>query len=255
MPTNTLALTCKRSPSLSLYGASLFLLVAQRWLGEFSISGSQSMTSFMVFSIADYSNFFGAYHANNPSKFSGPQCKGLPLVACISTIWVIWLYRNKVRHKNLQVHTRTAINLIHGLICESGPLITSTLGTSANDLSILRIFRCTARPRRVPKITPVFWHPPLRGWTKINTDGSSHGIPGSAGCGDLFTDYNGIVSGCFVGHIGIASSVIVEFFAVIYALEIATYMGWPKIWLECDSMLVIHAFQKVNTVPSEIRTR
>lgn len=37
------------------------------------------------------------------------------------------------------------------------------------------------------------------------------------------------------------------------AIEVAHKKGWHKIWLECDSMLVVMAFNSPNLVPWQLR--
>ena len=46
-----------------------------------------------------------------------------------------------------------------------------------------------------------------------------------------------------------------EFFTAILAIEYANSVGWDKLWLECDSKLVLAAFDKVDLVPWDLRSR
>uniref|UniRef100_A0A0R0IXX9 RNase H type-1 domain-containing protein n=1 Tax=Glycine max TaxID=3847 RepID=A0A0R0IXX9_SOYBN len=39
------------------------------------------------------------------------------------------------------------------------------------------------------------------------------------------------------------------------AIEYANSVGWDKLWLECDSKLVLAAFDKVDLVPWDLRSR
>ncbi|KAF1883273.1 hypothetical protein Lal_00030379 [Lupinus albus] len=58
----------------------------------------------------------------------------------------------------------------------------------------------------------VQWWPPISGWVKVNIDSATHGASGHIGC------------------------------LAILAIEIAHKRGWKKLWLECDSLLVVNCF-------------
>lgn len=42
---------------------------------------------------------------------------------------------------------------------------------------------------------------------------------------------------------------------IVTTIEMAHQRGWKHLWLECDSMLVIEAFENVSSVPWQIRNR
>ncbi|KAH1215929.1 hypothetical protein GmHk_13G036971 [Glycine max] len=78
-------------------------------------------------------------------------------------------------------------------------------------------------------IWQVNWYPPLQGWVKCNIDESAKGCPGRAGCGGIFRSHEAN----FVGGL----------------------YGWTKLWIECDSKLVVEAYKNANMVPWSIRNR
>lgn len=49
-----------------------------------------------------------------------------------------------------------------------------------------------------PNFISVKWNAPPEGWIKINTDGSSIGNPGKAGCGSILRNDQGIfIAACY----------------------------------------------------------
>lgn len=72
---------------------------------------------------------------------------------------------------------------------------------------------------------PVRWNKPPLGWFKLNSDGASLGNPGKAGRGGLIRDHHGKCVKGHKRHIGIASSIIVEFQALRDGLLLASQLG------------------------------
>ncbi|OVA10817.1 Ribonuclease H domain [Macleaya cordata] len=165
--------------------------------------------------------------------------KELLLNALINVLWVIWHCQNEARFNNKVISPLAATHMISSFVSKGGILGKGVMKNNLSDLFILRHFRLAARPRRAPSIIQVNWALPLAGWIKINTNGSSHGNPGLSGYGGIFRNCRGFVMGYFADHLGISTSVIAEYLAVVRALEIVLSFGWVKIWLECDSSLII----------------
>ena len=111
-------------------------------------------------------------------------------------------------------------------------------------LSILHELGITGRFKPPPQFLEVFWRPPMHMWIKINTDGSSKGNPGLSGYGCVARDYKGNVMASIYGPIGNCTALEAEMVGVIMAVKIATHKGWPLVWLECDSKLVINSILK-----------
>lgn len=93
------------------------------------------------------------------------------------------------------------------------------------------------------------------GWIKVNTDGAAKGSPGHAGGGAIFRDKIGAVLGCFAEYYGVTDSFSAELFAAMSAIYIAVEKGWSKIWMECDSTLVVQAYSNPDIVSWRTRTK
>jgi ribonuclease HI len=106
-----------------------------------------------------------------------------------------------------------------------------------------------------PKIKEVVWQPPILNWVKCNCDGASLGNPGLSACGGLFRNSNASFLGAFASNLGINTSLNSELIGAMLAIEIANSKGWTQLWLESDSMLVVHAFSSSKIVPWVLRNR
>lgn len=96
-----------------------------------------------------------------------------------------------------------------------------------------------------PKIKQVSWYAPLCTWVKGNTDGVARGCPGQAACGNSLA----AAMGSFAGNLGSSTSFHAELVGAMMAIENAYSKDWFKLWLECDSSLVVLAFNSSNEVP------
>jgi len=56
-------------------------------------------------------------------------------------------------------------------------------------------------------------------------------------------------------YIGVKYALRAELFAAILTFEHAHLVGWSKLWLECDSTLVLDAFKISNLVPYDLNRR
>lgn len=77
----------------------------------------------------------------------------------------------------------------------------------------------------------------------------ARGSPGHAAAGGIFRNHLGGVLACFSYYVGIQQAFFVEIFGAIISLEMAKENDWNRIWLECDSTLVIHVLTKLSIVP------
>lgn len=91
-------------------------------------------------------------------------------------------------------------------------------------------------------------------WTKCNIDGAAKGLPGPAACGGIFRDHSAAVMGCFAANLGIANALHAELMAAIMAIELAYEKGWHKLWLACDSKLVLSSFTPFKWFPRILET-
>ena len=99
----------------------------------------------------------------------------------------------------------------------------------------------------------VIWSPPLAGWIKCNTDGSSNTIASS--CGGIFRDSNANFISCFAENIGGGSAFHAELPAIMRAVEIANQRRWTNLWIESDSSLAVMAFNNSSMIPCCLRNR
>lgn len=126
------------------------------------------------------------------------------------------------------------------------------MNSDVQELMILKAFKIGCIPANVPLIKQVTWHPHPCYWVKCNTDGAARDAPGLTACGDTFKDHSAATLGCFAVHLGVKFALHAELFGAIFAIEIAFKKGWHNLWLECDSQLVIKAFNSLSIVPWQI---
>lgn len=185
-----------------------------------------------------------------------PQVRDLINAGITNIIWALWHCRNKSRFDNKQIPIQTAKNLIIASVSLSGSLSKGNMAAaSIRDFVILKSFKVTGHPVRAPKIIEVNWFPPSCYWVKCNTDGAAKGSPGPSACGGIFRDYWASNLGCFAANLGISNALYAELMGAILAIEIAYKKGWHSLWLECDSRLVISAFNSLDIVPWKLRNR
>ncbi|PKI64943.1 hypothetical protein CRG98_014657 [Punica granatum] len=156
------------------------------------------------------SNLGQPFHSNWPSIFA---------MSC----WLIWSWRNKVLfdpdisypESGTQAIIRTALGFQ-----ESWAAARAVGGGSNKDWMDIR------------------WLKPPEDFLKLNTGGSVRGNPGIAGAGALIrNDSGGWVIG-FVQNIRITSVTMTELWGVLTGLELAWNLGFWKVILEVDSLVV-----------------
>ncbi|KAK9288313.1 hypothetical protein L1049_016764 [Liquidambar formosana] len=123
------------------------------------------------------------------------------------------------------------------------------MGNSVLDVQILHSLHLKGIPRKAPKVIPVFWHPPIADWIKVNTDGLSKGNPGIAASGGVFRNYRGFMKGFFGLCLGIQTAFFAELKSVILAVSFAWEKGWHSLWIESDSSAVISSLQNYTFKP------
>ncbi|CAA7059955.1 unnamed protein product [Microthlaspi erraticum] len=85
----------------------------------------------------------------------------------------------------------------------------------------------------------IAWQPPIQGWWKVNTDGTSRGNPGLATAGGVLRDEQGSWVCGFALNIGICSAPLAELWGVYYGLLIAWERCVPRLIIEVDSEVVV----------------
>ena len=177
------------------------------------------------------------------------------LALIVNTCWTIWFCRNEKTFNNESVHFDQAYNMIFLVIQLFGFKSNGNMSNFVHEFSILKDFSIDIHPHKAKYIKEVFWRAPQLGTIKCNTDGSAHGSPSHASSNGIFRDHRGGMLGCFSFYIGIQKSLFAEIFAIILALEVARDKGWLKVWIKCDSTLVIQAFSNPSFVPWKQRKR
>lgn len=61
--------------------------------------------------------------------------------------------------------------------------------------------------------------------------------------------------GCFASNVGNGSVFEAELMGLIMAMEFAVRNHWTRLWLECDSSSVVHAFKNVSIILILLRNR
>ena len=85
----------------------------------------------------------------------------------------------------------------------------------------------------------VRWNKPPVGWFKLNANGASFGNPGKAGGGGLIHDHHGSWVKGYVRHIGFASSIAAEFWALKDELMLASQLDITQLLVELDAKMVV----------------
>ena len=83
------------------------------------------------------------------------------------------------------------------------------------------------------------WHKPKEGRFKLNSNGASLGNPGKAGGGGLIRNCNGNWVKGFRRKIGVATSIIAEFWALRDGLLLAAQLGITHLIVELDAKVIV----------------
>ena len=83
------------------------------------------------------------------------------------------------------------------------------------------------------------WNRPPVGWFKLNSNGASFGNLGKASGGGLICDHNGKWIKGYMRHIGFASSITAEFWALKDRLLLASQLGITQLLVELDAKVVV----------------
>lgn len=96
---------------------------------------------------------------------------------------------------------------------------------------------------------------PICNFMKCNTNDLARGSLGPVRGEGIFRDNFGCFRGGFSHYIGIHTKFYAELMAPMMAIEHTHSVSWSKMWLECDSRHVLHAFTHLEVVPWTIRSR
>ena len=182
------------------------------------------------------------------------QMHDVVLAAIINIYWTIWRCRNARCHQQISL-VDTAQATIIVAIRMAAQKSKGHMAHSMSEFVISRRLGIHPRYQKGSNIKQVHWWPPIPGFIKCNTDGAAQGSPGPAACGGIFRTSTGAVAGCFAMYLRTKSALEAELLAVMTAVEEAYKRRWHSLWVECDSQLVIYAFNNASFVPWRIRAR
>lgn len=95
-------------------------------------------------------------------------------------------------------------------------------------------------PNKPSKVqVQVKWTKPLRGWMKLNTDGTMYGNPIKAGEGGVLRCSNGDWIARFARKLGNTSSIVAELWAFKDGLTVAKQLGIENICIEMDVEFIV----------------
>ncbi|XP_028772275.1 uncharacterized protein LOC114729445 [Neltuma alba] len=87
------------------------------------------------------------------------------------------------------------------------------------------------------------WITPEKDWVKVNSDGSSRGNPGRAGCGGVIRDHHGAWIVGYCRDVGWSTAFEAECWGAGEGIEVARKLGFQKIHLEIDSEELLYALK------------
>ncbi|XP_058782945.1 uncharacterized protein LOC131657578 [Vicia villosa] len=184
---------------------------------------------------------------------TSPQGMLVISAAIVSVLSFIWLARNGARYRNITPSFHSTVSGILAQIRLAGNCSVLRASSSMSDFCLLKSFKISVNFPRAPRVIEFLWHPPIQSWIKCNCDGSL--ANSASGCGGIFRDSLGNFVLAFAEPVAELNSLDAEFSAVFRAIEIARDRAWLKLWIECDSLIVVQAFSKEVLIPWQFRDR
>ncbi|KAM5575738.1 hypothetical protein ABKV19_014599 [Rosa sericea] len=181
-----------------------------------------------------------------------PAVRKLWIFAFCNAIWCLWTKRNKLRYDGGSFQLNIFKHFFLLSLKDSASLYFSYFTNSAGALPVFNLLGLSPLRLKAPWFIQVNWCPPSGDWLKVNTDGSFKGFQ-AAGFGGVFRDSEGLFKGAFAHRIIVSSAIEAELSAVMEAIKVASERGWQKLWLETDSVLVVHYFKAPQLVPWKLR--
>lgn len=102
------------------------------------------------------------------------------------------------------------------------------------------------------QIQMVTWIPPIQGWIKCNTDGTTKGNLGKSSYGYCIRDCLGDLIYVESNYIGISINMITESKAVKEALTYCISQSWDYVLVETNSLALMNILNKKWQIPWEI---
>lgn len=99
-----------------------------------------------------------------------------------------------------------------------------------------------------------FWHPPPKGYLKLNIDGASKCNPRIAGYGGVLRDEEGNIIFIFHSHLGKATNNMDELMALEQCLELLKLKHSSNVIIETNSEITINSIKRIScgTVPKKV---
>jgi len=136
--------------------------------------------------------------------------------------------RNYARFQD-KIEVFRAILVIKDLTCLVGNSSKASMKNDMFDFNVFKFFCINTRTGKVQRPLPVRWKFPSPSWVKINTDGTARGYSGLAACGSIFRGSMGEFIGAFSAFLDVQTTLVAEFYGVIYALEEAQKLGLTNV--------------------------
>jgi len=162
--------------------------------------------------------------------------------------------RNYVRFQD-KIDVSRAISAIKDLTYLVGNSSKALMKNDMLGFNVIKFFGINTRTVKVFRPFPIKWKFPSPGWVKINTDGVVRGYLGFATCGSIFHESMKEFIGAFPAFLEVQTTMVAEFYGVIYAMEEAQKMGLTNVWFEYDSSLVCVTFIARTNVPWMFRNQ
>ncbi|XP_058111206.1 uncharacterized protein LOC131254225 [Magnolia sinica] len=200
-----------------------------------------------------FSNIFGVNYLSSQSVLqrfnlwiskASKKIRVSRLVGLVPSVisWEIWLSRNQARFEGRAMSASKIISKVaqwlHDIAC-------TILGEDRNSLAdsiTLQLINIPKAECHLPRNhSIVTWLKPLRGFLKLNVDGSSRGNPGLSGGRGVCRDHHGNLIFAFHRNYGLTLNTIAEAQAMLNGITSYSKLGLRSIIVESDSLTIAKA--------------
>jgi ribonuclease HI len=99
---------------------------------------------------------------------------------------------------------------------------------------------------KVQQQLDIKWQAPMVGWVVLNTDGAAKIGVGTAGCGGVLRNDNGVWMEGFAKGLGDTTAYMAELWGIYEGLRMARRQGVEKLELRSDSQVIVRSLQEDN---------
>ncbi|KAI3470064.1 hypothetical protein Pfo_026727 [Paulownia fortunei] len=164
-------------------------------------------------------------------------------------LWIIWIARNDVKHRGIQMrHTRIIANILQHI---NRAQTTRSLGKMVwkgdSNVAIAWGFQLFTFSKNIVKI--VRWIKPPQGWIKLNYDGASRGDPVLAGVGGIARDHTSSPLFAFCAALRNQTNIYAKLYVLVEGLVLYHQRALYKVWVEIDASIYLQSyewFQKIS---------